>query len=133
MSERWRESTPVYLARARVRVAEPEGETLALEEGVVEDSSELGSPPTVSYSIAAEIRRPTSAVSAPPVERTPPRVFRRPFAFDDGDIILRSSDSVEFKVHSLLLRLSSTTFTALVRAPRGEIPIQLHREYFGRI
>ncbi len=61
-----------------------------------------------------------SQVSADPVKVTPARAFRNPFAFDDGDIILRSSDSVEFKVHSLLLRLASPTFAALIGTQRNE-------------
>ncbi|KAF8340581.1 uncharacterized protein EI90DRAFT_2084543 [Cantharellus anzutake] len=50
----------------------------------------------------------------------PPRSFREPFSFDDGDIILRSSNMVEFRVHALLLQLASPAFSTLIGAPRDE-------------
>jgi len=49
---------------------------------------------------------------------TPTRVAPAPFDGPDGDLILRASDGVEFRVHRAVLRLSSSVFAAMISLPQ---------------
>ena len=52
------------------------------------------------------------------VSATPIRVASSPFDDPDGDLILRTSDKVDFRVHGAVLRLSSSVFAAMISLPQ---------------
>ncbi|KLO06532.1 hypothetical protein SCHPADRAFT_687700 [Schizopora paradoxa] len=41
------------------------------------------------------------------------------FAFDDGDLVLQSTDSINFRVHSVILKLSSSVFRDMLAIPQA--------------
>ncbi len=51
----------------------------------------------------------------------PPRI---PLHFPDGDVILRSSDGVDFRVHTLILSLASPFFRDMFSLPQSSLDIQ---------
>lgn len=47
--------------------------------------------------------------------------FHPDYDYDDGDLILQSSDNVRFHVHSLTLKLFSSVFKDMLAMPKGEV------------
>ncbi|KAG8683230.1 hypothetical protein FRC08_014457 [Ceratobasidium sp. 394] len=66
---------------------------------------------------------PSPAISLPGQEPPPPPPTNG--GFDEGDIILRSSDTIEFKVWRLILRLTSSVFSDMFAVAILEDPIDL--------
>lgn len=44
--------------------------------------------------------------------------YHHQYAFDDGDIVLRSSDNINFRVHGIVLKTASTVFSGMIDMPR---------------
>lgn len=59
--------------------------------------------------------KPESSAIPPHIDVPTP--FQPTVSWLDGDLILRSADGVEFRVHSLLLRLSSKVFADMMSTP----------------
>lgn len=51
----------------------------------------------------------------PPIQITPPS---EPFGVSDADIVIRSSDLVDFRVHRLVLSMASPKFANLLSLPQ---------------
>jgi hypothetical protein len=77
------------------------------------DAAEL--PPDALH--LDDVRSPISAEIPMMPRPTEPRPD--PLHFDDGDVVLRSSDGQDFRVHSIILREASPFFRDMFRLPSG--------------
>src|ERR1700733_6627704 len=67
-------------------------------------------PPPEPFSLP---QSPMPDAASLPKQTTP-----EPMQFADGDVVLRSSDGQDFKVHSIVLREASPFFRAMFRCPK---------------
>ncbi|KAI0352401.1 hypothetical protein OH77DRAFT_1409265, partial [Trametes cingulata] len=62
---------------------------------------------------------PVDTVGAAETQQAPPtRTATRPFDRDDADIVLRSSDGIDFYVHRIILSLASPVFATMLALPQ---------------